>query len=117
MRLCLDTLIGVLPVIDKDLHYRHRRHPGDVVAALLDVAPVQLCLIDAVISAHGIAGQRAPTPIATDTIVAAHHPVLADYVGALRMGLDPSLSPTLRTRAAHLCLAEPLYSIRLACAL
>ncbi len=91
--LCLDTLIGVLPVIDKDLHYRHRRHPGDVVAALLSVAPVQLCLIDAVISAHGIAGQRAPTPIATETIVAAHHPVLADYVGALRMGLDPSLSP------------------------
>ena len=38
--LCLDTLIGVLPLIDKDLHYRKRRHPGDVVAALLSAAPV-----------------------------------------------------------------------------
>jgi uncharacterized protein (DUF362 family) len=91
--LCLDTLISVLPLIDKDLHYRRRRHPGDVVAALLSIAPVQFCLTDAVISAHGMAGQRAPTPISTDTIIAAHHPVLADYIGALRMGLDPSISP------------------------
>ena len=51
--LCLDTLIGVLPLIDKDLHYRKRRHPGDVVAALLSVAPVQFCLIDGIVSAHG----------------------------------------------------------------
>ena len=90
--LTLDTLIGTLPIADKDLHYRHRRHPGDVVSALLDVAPVHFCLIDAVISAHGASGQRAPTPIATDTIIAAPHPVLADYVGALRMGLDPAMS-------------------------
>src|SRR5215472_12326006 len=27
--LCLDTLIGVLPLIDQDLHYRRRRRPGD----------------------------------------------------------------------------------------
>lgn len=90
--LTLDTLIGTLPLADKDLHYRHRRHPGDVVSALLDVAPVHFCLIDAVISAHGASGQRAPTPIATDTIIATPHPVLADYVGALRMGLDPAAS-------------------------
>ncbi len=32
--LCLDTLISVLPLADKDLHYRRRRHPGDVVTAL-----------------------------------------------------------------------------------
>ncbi len=91
--LCLDTLIGVLPLTDKDLHYRHRRHPGDVTGALLDVAPPQFCLIDAVVSAHGASGQRAPAPIATHTIIAAPHPVLADYVGALRMGLDPAVSP------------------------
>ena len=90
--LTLDTLIGTLPLADKDLHYRHRRHPGDVVSALLDVAPVHFCLIDAVVSAHGASGQRAPTPIATDTIIATPHPVLADYAGALRMGVDPAAS-------------------------
>ncbi len=92
--LCLDTLIGVLPLIDKDLHYRKRRHPGDVVAALLRAAPVQFCLIDAIVAAHGAGGRRAPTAIITDTIIAATDIVLADYVGALKMGLDPNVSPT-----------------------
>ena len=90
--LTLDTLIGTLPLADKDLHYRRRRDPGDVVSALLDAAPVHFCLIDAVISAHGTSGQRAPASITTDTIIAAPRPVLADYVGALRMGLDPASS-------------------------
>ena len=92
--LCLDTLIGVLPLIDKDLHYRKRRHPGDVVAALLGVAPVQFGLIDAIISAHGAGGRRAPAAIETLTIIAASDMVLADYVGAMKMGLDPGTSPT-----------------------
>jgi uncharacterized protein (DUF362 family) len=92
--LCLDTLIGVLPLIDKDLHYRRRRHPGDVVAALLDAAPIGLCLIDAVVSAHGPCGRRAPVATDTGTIVAATDIVLADHAGALKMGLDPLVSPT-----------------------
>lgn len=91
--LCLDTLLGVLPRTDKDLHYRWRRDPGDVAAALLDAAPVQFCLIDAIVSAHGVGGQRAPQALATGTIIAATDPVLADYVGALKMGLDPAASP------------------------
>jgi uncharacterized protein (DUF362 family) len=100
--LCLDTLIGVLPLTDKDLHYRYRRHPGDVVTALISAAPVHIALIDAIVSTHGSAGQRAPTPIATETIIAARHPVLADYAGALRMGLDPSVSPLFeRVQRTH----------------
>lgn len=91
--LCLDTLIGVLPLTDKDLHYRARRHPGDVAAALLEAAPVDFCLIDAMISAHGNGGRRAPEPISTDTVIAAPHIILADYAGALKMGLDPAVSP------------------------
>ncbi len=91
----LDTLIGVLPLADKSLHYRRRRHPGDVVTALLAVAPVHFVLIDAIISAHGTGGRRSPDPIGTDTLIAASDSVLADYVGALKMGLDPTVSPIL----------------------
>src|SRR5271166_3627372 len=83
--LCLDTLIGVLPLIDKDLHYRRRRHPGDVVAALLSAAPVQFCLIDAIVAAHGSGGRRSPAAIDTGTIIAPTDIVLADYVAALQM--------------------------------
>jgi uncharacterized protein (DUF362 family) len=90
--LCLDTLTGVLPLIDKDLHYRRRRHPGDVAAALLDVAPVRFCIIDAITAAHGSGGRRAPAATDTGTIIAATDSVLADYVGALKMGLDPAVS-------------------------
>jgi uncharacterized protein (DUF362 family) len=60
--LCLDTLIGVLPLIDQDLHYRKRRHPGDVVTALLSAAPVGFCVIDAIAAAHG-AGGRSSRPL------------------------------------------------------
>jgi uncharacterized protein (DUF362 family) len=100
--LCLDTLIDVLPLTDKDLHYRQRRHPGDVAAALLAAAPVQFCLIDAIVSAHGPGGRRAPVAIHTDTIIAATDLVLADYVAALKMGIDPAVSPLFaRAQRGH----------------
>ena len=93
--LCLDTLLGVLPLPDKTLHYRRRRHPGDVAAALLAVAPVHLALIDAITSTHGAGGRRSPESIETATLIASSDIVLADYVGALKMGLDPVVSPIL----------------------
>ena len=93
--LALDSLIGVLPLADKTLHYRQRRHPGDVVAALLDVAPVHFVLIDAITSAHGAAGSRAPETIDTDTLIATPNIMLADYIGALKMGIDPDVSRIL----------------------
>jgi len=92
--LCLDTLIDVLPLPDKNTHYRRRRDPGDVAAALLAVAPVQFCLIDGIVAGHGPGGRRAPSAIETNTLIAASDIVLADYVGALKMSLDPTVSPT-----------------------
>lgn len=92
--LCLRTLLAVLPLTDKNYHYRLRRDPGAVAAALLDRAPVDLALIDAIVSAHGDGAGRAPQPIATDTIIAATDPALADHFGAILMGVDPFLSRT-----------------------
>lgn len=98
--LCLSTLLSVLPQTDKDYHYRHRRDAGEVVAALLAAAPVHFSFIDATVSSHGAGGVRAPTPLATDAIIAASDPALADYLGAMKMGLDPFVSslaaPSLR---------------------
>ena len=90
--LCLSTLLRVLPQTDKDTHYRHRRDPGAVVAALLTRSPVDFAFIDAVVSAHGEGGHRSPQSIATGTIIAATNPALADHYGALLMGLDPFTS-------------------------
>jgi hypothetical protein len=106
----LDTLIGVLPLTDKGLHYRRRRHPGDVVTALLAVAPVDFILIDAITSVHGTGGRRSPDPIATNTLIAASDIVLADYIGALKMGLDPAVSPIL-SRVMHTYPLPPRYTV------
>jgi len=84
--LCLDTLLGALPLPDKTLHYRRRREAGDVVSALLDAAPVHFALIDAAVSAHGAGGALAPVLLGTGVVIAASDIVLADYIGALKMG-------------------------------
>ena len=56
------------------------------------MAPVDFVLIDAIISTHGVGGRRSPDPISTNTLIAASDIVLADYIGALKMGLDPCVS-------------------------
>src|SRR5262249_54209007 len=104
--LCLDTLIAALPLPDKTLHYRRRRHPGDVVSALLSIAPVHVALIDAITSAHGAGGRRDPQPIETSTVIASSDVVLCDYIGALKMGLDPSVSPVLASVLRHFPLPQ-----------
>lgn len=98
--LCLSTLLSVLPQADKDYHYRHRREPGEVISALLSAAPVHFAFIDAMVSSHGEGAARAPESLVTDTIIATSDPALADYLGAMKMGLDPFVSrlaaPSLR---------------------
>lgn len=99
--LCLESVLGVLPLADKDYYYRGRLDPGDVVAELLRRTPVHFALIDAVASAHGSGGARAPRPADTHCIIASSDVRLADYVGALKMGLDPDASPlSARVRKA-----------------
>lgn len=90
--LTLDSLIGVLPLQDKDYYYRQRFDPGMVAVELLQAAPPHFALIDAVVSCHGSGGSRAPLPIETRTLIASSSPLLADFTGALKMGVDPSVS-------------------------
>ena len=99
--LCLDSLIGVLPHLDKRLHYRAARDAGEAVADLIDATPVHFALIDAVMSAHGAGGRRAPEAIETATIIACRDVVLADQIGALKMSLDPTVSPVFASAAAR----------------
>ena len=100
--LCLDTLIGVLPLADKDLHYRRPPPSRATLSAALLARGAGAVLPDrcGVVSAHGAGGRRAPEAIDDRTIIAATDAVLADYVGALKMGLDPAVSPIF-ARASH----------------
>jgi uncharacterized protein (DUF362 family) len=91
-RLCLDSLIGILPLSDKDYYYRHRFNAADVVLELLGTAPAQFALIDAIVSSHGSGGLRAPLSISTNTLIASPCTALADFVGAVKMGVDPYVS-------------------------
>ncbi len=88
----LQNLIGVLPLRDKTYHYRHRLPAEDVARDLLALAPVHFALIDAYESNHGAAGSRRTDPLATRTLIASRDLLLADWVGALKMGLDPYVS-------------------------
>ena len=64
-----------------------------------------------------LAVKRAPEQIETGTIIAASDAVLADYVGALKMGLDPAVSPIFERVARDPSLAAALYDIGLTDAL
>jgi uncharacterized protein (DUF362 family) len=90
--LCVESLLGILPLSDKDYHYRLRCAPGEVVAELLGLVPPQFALIDALVSSHGNGGAQAPRAISTDCVIAATDAQLADYIAALKMGLDPDTS-------------------------
>ncbi|MBV7335256.1 DUF362 domain-containing protein [Chloroflexi bacterium TSY] len=94
----LANLLGVLPLRDKEYHYRHRFNPGDACLELLQQTPVHFSLIDATISNHGSGGVRIARPLVTNTVIASDNLLLADWVGALKMGLDP-FSSTINTPA------------------
>ncbi len=95
--LCLAGLLGVLPLADKDYYYRQRLPAGEVVAELLRRMPVDFAIVDASVSAHGSGGERAPRAIDTACIIASPSPLLADFAGALKMGIDPYVSPLAAT--------------------
>ena len=94
--LCLKNLLGVIPKEDKHLHYHCCLKVWDVCFELYQQFPVHFNIIDAYESNHGNVGSRVPNPIKTETIIAGTNAILVDWVGAIKMGIDPSLSPLNR---------------------
>jgi uncharacterized protein (DUF362 family) len=105
--LCLDNLISILPLRDKDYHYKHRLNRTDVLLELARQANVDFCIIDAFNSNHGNAGSRVARPIETRTIIAGHHLLLTDHAAARKMGVSPDASPLHLAATQHMGLPEP----------
>lgn len=89
----LYNLMGVLPLKAKSFHYRLRLRQEEVALDLYRHTPVHFTVIDAWQSNHGSQGSRSPKPLLTCAFIASDSLLLADWVGALKMGLDPYLSP------------------------
>jgi len=90
--LCLQNLLGVLPLRDKDFHYRHRLEAPDVCLALLRRTPVHFSMIDAFVSNHGSQGGRGTRALQTGAIIASADILLADLAASLKMQVDPYTS-------------------------
>lgn len=90
--LALQNLTGILPLQAKDFHYRFRLRKEEVALDLLRHTEVHFTIIDAWQSNHGSQGTRSQNPQQTDTFIASNNLLLADWVGALKMGLDPFCS-------------------------
>ena len=88
----LHNLLGVLPLANKHYHYRVRLKPWDVCLAVLQQTPPQFTIIDGIVSNHGSIGTQVPHPLETQTVIAGQNTLLTDWVGAVKMGLDPHAS-------------------------
>jgi uncharacterized protein (DUF362 family) len=91
--LCVHNLLGILPLRDKEYHYRHRLKPWDICVDVVKRTPVHFNIIDAFVSNHGSEGSRAVHPLEVRTIIASPNALLADWTGALKMNVDPYVSP------------------------
>lgn len=93
--LCLNSLISILPLGQNWYQFHYQFKEEELAVELLKRNEVHFCLIDAYRSNHGIQGTRSSCPIETRTIIASANLLLADWVGALKMGLDPYCSSNL----------------------
>jgi len=89
----LNNLISLLPLRDKDYHYKHRLNQADVLIELLHHIEIDFCIIDAYVSNHGNAGTRVARPLNTNTLIAGQNLLLTDYAAVLKMGTDLQSSP------------------------
>jgi len=97
-----ESLCDVLPLRDKNYHYRHRLRLPDVFLALLATHPPDFALLDAICCSHGQLGSRHPLPFQANTIIASDSLLLADWAASRKMGLDLNASPVNATALATL---------------
>lgn len=90
--MALKRLLNILPHKDKDYHlYRHHR-PEELALFLLKNHPPHFTLVDAWTSSHGEQGLRYAQPLETRSLIASNYLLLADWLVALKMGVDPYIS-------------------------
>ena len=85
----------------------HWQTAADDCLDVLRRAPPHFNVIDAFVSGHGGAGQRAPRPMETHAFIASASALLADWAGAAKMGLDPYASPVNAAALRHVGLPAP----------
>lgn len=91
--LTLKNIYGALPLANKFLEYHCRRDIYHTTMEYLSAFPVHFGLVDAWLSADGPFGVFAePAPNETRTILGGADLVAVDWVGASKMGIDPTLS-------------------------
>lgn len=105
--LCAANLLAILPLRDKEYHYRHRFNPADLLVELLNSARVDFCIIDAYISNHGNGGTRCGRPLDTHTFIASDNLLLTDYAAAKKMGGDLQESPLYSRALREIGLPRP----------
>jgi uncharacterized protein (DUF362 family) len=92
------NLLGCLPEARRDGAEGADVRPAELCLDVLRQSPIHFCLIDAVVSSHGSAGSRVPRPNETKSLIASSNLLLADWVGATKMGVDPYAS-TINAKA------------------
>lgn len=105
--LCLNNLLSLLPLRDKNTHYHYRLGQAQVLSELLPHSKVDFCLLDAFVSNQGNGGGEVAYPVQTQTIIAGKDLLQTDWVAAQKMGLDFSVSPVHSQAVARLPIAPP----------
>jgi uncharacterized protein (DUF362 family) len=88
----VQNVMGVFPLRDKTLQLGNSLKAEDVCVDLLKHTEIHFAIIDALVSNHGSIGSREVNPLDTGTIIASRSLLLADWIAALKMGLDPYTS-------------------------
>lgn len=109
--LCAENFLSVLPLRDKEYHYRHRFNPADLLVELIRNTRVDFCIIDAYISNHGNGGSRCGRPLETHTFIAGNDLLLTDYAAAKKMGGNLRESPLYARAMREINLPQPYHII------
>ncbi|MFQ5639853.1 MAG: DUF362 domain-containing protein [bacterium] len=95
--LTVKNTYGCLPMQNKFKEYHKKREFDWPTIESLKTLPCHFGLIDAFVSADGLMGVKADyTPKKTETIIGGENIIAVDWVGAQKMGLDPSVSSIFR---------------------